>query len=132
MTGLLYVLAGALVLAIGAAIAAGVKALALAGQLGDARVEAQTLSGKLAISTSDTATQKNRADAEQRRGDALDDALDDAATSGDAAGVRSRVLTKWIRARDHADAADHDLSHGVFAPPTPTPTGPDELLKPGD
>lgn len=99
----------------------------------DARVDATNKAGQLAIAAADVATWKNTAADESRRANALDDILDEVATSGDAAGARSRVLSRWAReAGDGADTAHRD---GASAVPTPSATktavGGDDLVRPG-
>lgn len=100
----------------------------------DARVDASTKAGQLAIATADIATWKNTAAAEKERADALDDVLDEVATSGDAAGARSRVLSQWTR--KHAGTGPHaaDGAGPIAVPPSPAAEspGPEGLLRPGD
>jgi hypothetical protein len=102
----------------------------------DARVDAANKAGQLAIAAADIATWKNTATDERRRADALDDVLDEVATSGDAAGARSRVLSRWARAGDSATdpkPAAGDGSHAVPAPPpAATAADRDSLIRPGD
>jgi hypothetical protein len=63
----------------------------------DARVAKAETDGKLAIATATIATERNRADDEKRKADALDDAL--AATwsdpDPDPGTARERVLARW-------------------------------------
>lgn len=86
----------------------------------DARVDATTKAGQLAIGASDIATARRDAADEKARADALDDVLDEVATTGDAAGARSRVLSRWSRetpaAGTNPDAAGGGAAHVMPGP----------------
>lgn len=100
----------------------------------DARVGEATKAGQLAIGAAEIATWKLIATKERDRANALDDLLDEVATSGDAAGARSRVLSRW--ARDVSDVPATTAGHNDHdaVPPTPAPEPTklgDDLITPG-
>lgn len=101
----------------------------------DARVGETSKAGQLAIAAADIATQKARADHEKERADALDDVLEEAASDGDAAGARSRVLRRLTRKTANAEPAGggdaERVPDGGPDPSVARPTG-DGLLKPGE
>lgn len=63
----------------------------------DARVDASTKAGTIAVLTADLKTSRAEVADEKARADALDDVLDEVAADGDAAGARGRVLQRWTR-----------------------------------
>jgi hypothetical protein len=83
----------------------------------DARVEAQRFAGELAIATANVETQRNRADNEQRRADALDDLLA-SQDVGPVAGAFARLQAR--RAAAGAHPADGGDARPVPAPPAAT------------
>ncbi|HUS27551.1 MAG TPA: hypothetical protein VMZ53_03555 [Kofleriaceae bacterium] len=100
----------------------------------DARVDAANKAGRLAIAAADVATQKNRADDEKERADALDQELETVAADGDAAGARERVLRRKARAAS-ADSTARDDSgevRGGRPDPAVARRPDDDLAKPGD
>lgn len=75
-------------------------------RVADARVDAQTRAGQLAIAESNAATERARADNEKRRADALDDLLATYADAGPVDGSYERLLQKWRSARTDTGAPD--------------------------
>lgn len=130
------ILGGALAVIAVAGIIAGL-AFAVRGaeqRCADARVGEATKAGQLAIAAAEIATWKNTAADEKARADALDDVLDEVATSGDAAGARSRVLSRWAKAMPGADSSattGHDPGGVPASPPAATAALGDGLIAPG-
>jgi hypothetical protein len=107
------------------------RALSAAGRETTARVHEAELGADLRIALANLRTTIDRADAEQRRADALDDLLSEM-PAGDAAGARERVLARY---RARAPGAAGDPAGPVPAPPdAPAVAGVDRdgLLRPGD
>ncbi len=98
---------------------------------GDARVHDAEKAGQIAIAVATIASLREAVAIEKARADALDDALDEAATDGDAAGARSRVLQRWAKARHDTDTTpDHDPGAVSAAPATAPTRSPDDLIDP--
>lgn len=116
------------------------RAISAEQRCADARVDATTKAGQIAIGAADLATMSNVAANEKARADALDDVLDQVATDGDAAGARSRVLSRWSR-KAAPTGADPNAADGAGASALPheAATGAasvahdrDALIRPGD
>lgn len=102
----------------------------------DARVDATSKAGQLAIAASDIAAHKARADYWKGQADALDLELETVAADGDAAGARERVLRRQART-DRADTATTGggSAGGVLGggqDPAVASRSSDDLAKPGD
>lgn len=125
------ILAGAGVVA-AVAIALTVLGLALRTaerHASDARVHDAEKAGQLAIAKAAIASYTAALASEKARADALDDALDEAATDGDAAGARSRVLRRWAKERGDPDpAADHGAGAVPASPAAAPARSGDDLL----
>lgn len=91
----------------------------------DARVDAQTKAGELAVALANAATQKARADTEQRRADALDDLLAMHASDGPVDGAYERLVRKWLDTRKGTNTADSASDKPVSATSAPIATGPE-------
>jgi len=113
---------------LGTTIAAAVGCLVwLSARLARAERAAAFAHADLLIARASLATQTDRADAETRRADALDELLE-SLPAGDAAGARARVLAAYARARG-------DGPRPVPAQPSPAAVervDRDGLLRPGE
>lgn len=101
----------------------------------DARVDASSKAGQLAIAASDIATHKARGDREKERADALDQELESVAIDGDAAGARDRVLRRQARTEGTTDTTgggDAGLVPVGGPDPAVASRSDDDLMAPGE
>lgn len=132
------IIAVALVVAaiVGAFVWFGSKLLTASRETADARVNDERKASQIAILTATLETEKARADAEQRRADALDEELDHVAEDGDVAGARERVLSRYKRqAGAGAVPTTDEDPDGVHADTPPAAVGAvdrEGLERPGD
>lgn len=113
----------------GALVTLGV--IALGWRLASSERDRGEKAGQIAVLTSERDTYKDKASAEGKRADALDDLIADHVGGGPNAGDFERLRDKWRAARKGPDAAG-----GVgpaVVPPASAAAAPDlRLVKPGD